>query len=191
MKRIFLTAAILLGSVTAASAATVSVSPGDWVNLEAGSDYQGGQAVVPKSNSSGSKRPFNFSHSYGFSSTITDLLFSGDLSSMASGRGSIKNLVFTWKDRATKEIVASIKVTDGRGVVINGGINTVALLAGHDYKLNVKGFAKKPGGKYSFAAEPQRYVEPAPVPVPGALMLLAPALMGLAVLGRRKRSPVA
>lgn len=188
MKRIIAVSAFLFAMHAAVSAATLDVAPGDIVDMDNGTVYTGSQSVIPGSTTDvKSTKNWNFSHSYGFSSAVADVLLSGETSLNARGLGTIRNLVFLWKDRDTKEVVSKIRITNDRGKVINHGLNLIALLDDHDYKLRVRGFARKNGGDYSFIVRP----DVTAVPIPGALMLLAPALLGLAVLGRRKRDKLA
>ena len=73
---------------TAAPAATVNVSPGDWVNLEDGDIYAGHAAI--DSELASARRSLAFSHSYGFGSSIPELLLNGDIDVNAAGRSAIK-----------------------------------------------------------------------------------------------------
>jgi hypothetical protein len=86
----------------------------------------------------------------------------------------IKNLTFKWQ-----ELAPSLVFTDGSGQQ-NNALSLVATLTPGLYHLIVSGTTLGQGGTYSYTL--------AATPLPAAVVLFGSGLLGLSLLGRRRRS---
>ena len=89
----------------------------------------------------------------------------------------IKNLTFTWT-----ELGQSVQFTDSAGVFNNLALLTATVLLPGTYHLVVTGTALAGGGAYSYTLST--------TPLPAALVLFGTGLLGLSLLGRRRRPAV-
>lgn len=179
-----LSAALAVGAVClvqSATAATIDVTPGPTYTLVAGNTYRDSPDFNADEVIS---NVYNFISS-GLNTNTTAAVLNVD--PPTQGPFGIKNLRLEWFNDGNIS-QGFLDVTDSLGVVINPtailSINLVAdALA---YHLKVTGKALGDGGSYLLrVAVPGD--QQSPVPLPPALLLFGSALVGLTVLGRRKR----
>jgi hypothetical protein len=163
--------AIMLLTVPASA---VTVTPGSTTALEPNQNYSY-TAILP--GGTVINDTFNFTVVGGqLEATTTSIA----LNAGGDGAFGVRDLTVQWYNSITNALLGTLIVTNGAGVVVDPLASLVLTLVAGTYKVIVTGQALVAGGIYN--------INVATTPLPPALVLFGTALLGMTLLGRRRRS---
>lgn len=162
---------VLFAMLLSLPAAAVPITPGSSTPLEPGQNYSY-TAILTANQVINDTFDFTLVDPLGTTTTGIALNAGG-------GDFGVKDLTFKWYTAASV-FIDSLVITNGAGVVLDPVASLFLALAAGAYKVIVTGQALTSGGIYN--------INVATTPLPPALVLFGTALLGMTLLGRRRRS---